>query len=314
MTDQRTKRLDDAIVRLRKVIEGHSVGSRLPTERQLGEELHIGRSTVREAISQLVALGLVDVVHGRGMFVADRQPVELRHPLQGPADAESLLAGSARVAIEQGVEESGFIAMARTAYRSEAALRTGAAVTIVSPLPTAALSEVREVLGAAGLESVECALAELEDDSGGVVIVPWHKTANLESDHSIVPVGAGLSADLIIAVSALPQGERVYVDAGDSQTTDVVCEVIRSTRPDLELEAGSGSAGDGAASGTLLVEDRADAALEPGAIRFRTTLSPAERNAIKRALAQPAESESATEGNASSARSKMGTASSHTAD
>jgi len=44
-------------------------GERLPSERQLGEQLGMSRASVREAIRGLEALGLVDVRHGQGVFV-----------------------------------------------------------------------------------------------------------------------------------------------------------------------------------------------------------------------------------------------------
>jgi GntR family transcriptional regulator, transcriptional repressor for pyruvate dehydrogenase complex len=46
-------------------------GDRLPSERMLSDELSMSRASVREAIRGLEALGLVDVRHGRGVFVRD---------------------------------------------------------------------------------------------------------------------------------------------------------------------------------------------------------------------------------------------------
>jgi GntR family transcriptional repressor for pyruvate dehydrogenase complex len=45
-------------------------GDRLPTERELSEQLAVSRSTVREAIQFLQALGVVEIRHGSGSFVA----------------------------------------------------------------------------------------------------------------------------------------------------------------------------------------------------------------------------------------------------
>ncbi len=47
-------------------------GSQLPAERQLTQELGVGRSTVREAIRVLEALGIVEVRPGHGTFVRER--------------------------------------------------------------------------------------------------------------------------------------------------------------------------------------------------------------------------------------------------
>jgi GntR family transcriptional repressor for pyruvate dehydrogenase complex len=45
-------------------------GTRLPSERELMDMLQVGRSTVREALRGLVLLGVVEVRHGQGNFVA----------------------------------------------------------------------------------------------------------------------------------------------------------------------------------------------------------------------------------------------------
>jgi GntR family transcriptional repressor for pyruvate dehydrogenase complex len=56
-----------------------SPGDRLPSERELSEELQVSRGTVREAVQFLGALGLVEVRHGAGTFVRLRtDPNELR--------------------------------------------------------------------------------------------------------------------------------------------------------------------------------------------------------------------------------------------
>ena len=49
-------------------------GTRVPSERDLMKSLGVGRSTVREALNGLALLGLVDIRHGLGVFVADRSP------------------------------------------------------------------------------------------------------------------------------------------------------------------------------------------------------------------------------------------------
>jgi GntR family transcriptional repressor for pyruvate dehydrogenase complex len=47
-----------------------AAGDRLPSERELVEMTGVSRVSVREAIRALEAIGLVEVVHGRGSFVA----------------------------------------------------------------------------------------------------------------------------------------------------------------------------------------------------------------------------------------------------
>ena len=45
-------------------------GERLPPEMELCKILHIGRSTLREALKSLAFVGLVQMRHGEGTFVA----------------------------------------------------------------------------------------------------------------------------------------------------------------------------------------------------------------------------------------------------
>jgi GntR family transcriptional repressor for pyruvate dehydrogenase complex len=56
---------------LRELIEAGSLrdGEQLPSERELAERLGVSRSTVREAVQFLGALGLVEIRHGLGTFV-----------------------------------------------------------------------------------------------------------------------------------------------------------------------------------------------------------------------------------------------------
>jgi GntR family transcriptional regulator, transcriptional repressor for pyruvate dehydrogenase complex len=47
-------------------------GTRMPSERELTEALGVGRSTIREAINGLAMLGVLEIRHGQGAFVVDR--------------------------------------------------------------------------------------------------------------------------------------------------------------------------------------------------------------------------------------------------
>jgi DNA-binding FadR family transcriptional regulator len=49
-------------------------GSKLPNENDLSEELHVSRTTLREAISFLVAQGVLEIRRGKGTFVALELP------------------------------------------------------------------------------------------------------------------------------------------------------------------------------------------------------------------------------------------------
>ena len=46
-------------------------GSKLPNENELSEALHVSRTTLREAISFLVAQGVLEIRRGKGTFVTE---------------------------------------------------------------------------------------------------------------------------------------------------------------------------------------------------------------------------------------------------
>ncbi|RKE34306.1 GntR family transcriptional regulator [Paraburkholderia sp. BL23I1N1] len=66
---------DAAIATIRERIEGgvYPVGSLLPAQRQLSEELAISRASLREALSTLEALGLLMIRPGKGVYVESAQ-------------------------------------------------------------------------------------------------------------------------------------------------------------------------------------------------------------------------------------------------
>lgn len=51
--------------------KGLQPGTRMPSERELMEVLGVGRSTIREAVNGLAMLGVLDIRHGQGAFVAN---------------------------------------------------------------------------------------------------------------------------------------------------------------------------------------------------------------------------------------------------
>jgi len=63
-------------LRARLAAGEYAPGSRLPTESALGETFEVSRPTVRAALRELEALGLVRTRHGVGTFVADKPVVE----------------------------------------------------------------------------------------------------------------------------------------------------------------------------------------------------------------------------------------------
>ena len=57
---------------LAEAVKDLPAGTRVPSERELMKSLGVGRSTVREALNGLALLGLVEIRHGQGVFVAAR--------------------------------------------------------------------------------------------------------------------------------------------------------------------------------------------------------------------------------------------------
>ncbi len=76
ITEEIVKRLVDLILE-----EGLKPGDKLPSERELMEQLSVGRSSLREAIKILKALGVVQVSVGEGMFVGQGDLSQISQPL-----------------------------------------------------------------------------------------------------------------------------------------------------------------------------------------------------------------------------------------
>ncbi len=64
------------------VDEGWPTGSRIPTERELGEQFGVSRTVIREALKALAERGLIAIRPGRGTFVADRGLGALKEPMK----------------------------------------------------------------------------------------------------------------------------------------------------------------------------------------------------------------------------------------
>src|SRR5919204_5269481 len=68
-----TQRSLDArvVAYIRDLIESGQLtaGDRLPPERELAVQLNVSRTVLREALHTLAALGLIELQHGRGIFV-----------------------------------------------------------------------------------------------------------------------------------------------------------------------------------------------------------------------------------------------------
>ena len=70
----KTSLVDEVIGAMRKMLseDAWSPGAKLPSEQELGRQLGVGRSTVREALRVLGHLGIVKSRSGLGTYVVDR--------------------------------------------------------------------------------------------------------------------------------------------------------------------------------------------------------------------------------------------------
>jgi GntR family transcriptional repressor for pyruvate dehydrogenase complex len=66
----RRKLSESVAEQLLEAIRGLPPGTRVPSERELTKDLGVGRSTLREALNGLAVLGVVEIRHGQGAFVA----------------------------------------------------------------------------------------------------------------------------------------------------------------------------------------------------------------------------------------------------
>lgn len=92
VVDELVLRLSDYIVQ-----RGLRPGEKLPPERELMESLRVGRSSLRESIKALRAIGAIEVVAGGGMYVGSGGSKAVSRPLSW---AVFLNASSIRQAIE----------------------------------------------------------------------------------------------------------------------------------------------------------------------------------------------------------------------
>lgn len=76
LTEEIVKRIINIITEL-----GMKPGDKLPTERELVATFRVGRSSIREAIKILSAIGVVRIVAGAGMFVGNGNLSLLAKPL-----------------------------------------------------------------------------------------------------------------------------------------------------------------------------------------------------------------------------------------
>jgi GntR family transcriptional regulator, transcriptional repressor for pyruvate dehydrogenase complex len=97
------------------IINGQfEAGQKLPTERELAEMLGVSRPTIRESIRALVALRIVEPVHGAGTYVSSLKPELLAEPIDFLLQVNDAALGDlfdARLVLEAGL--AGFAAQRR---------------------------------------------------------------------------------------------------------------------------------------------------------------------------------------------------------
>jgi len=80
----RTKKIYEEIVQQIKGLIGEgnlNPGDRLPSERELSERLAVSRASVREALSALAAMGVIDIRPGEGTFIQNIRNGAIVEPL-----------------------------------------------------------------------------------------------------------------------------------------------------------------------------------------------------------------------------------------
>ncbi|MCI2056927.1 MAG: FadR family transcriptional regulator [Oscillibacter sp.] len=93
---------DATVDSIRDLIESgqYQIGEKLPTEASFCESLKVSRTSVREAIRVLQALGYVDLQPGKGAFVASHTPATHTDNWYDVADAQFYDFMEVRMAIE----------------------------------------------------------------------------------------------------------------------------------------------------------------------------------------------------------------------
>ncbi|MFV8162345.1 FadR/GntR family transcriptional regulator [Mycobacterium sp. 134] len=113
------------------------VGQQLPGEIALAAELNVGRSTMREAIGQLVTKGVLTTRHGVGAFLASVTPVEPWDRLAQVSEVAEVM--QVRVAIEcRAAALAATRHSRRDASAIRSALKTRAGMLDASPAALAA--------------------------------------------------------------------------------------------------------------------------------------------------------------------------------
>src|SRR5690554_8181515 len=88
LVEQTEKKLLDFLSR-----SGTRAGSPFPTEKELGEELGVSRTVIREALNRLKAMGIIDSRTNRGSVVASPDILQLMEKAFVPKRSEERRVG-----------------------------------------------------------------------------------------------------------------------------------------------------------------------------------------------------------------------------
>ncbi|GIH50928.1 transcriptional regulator, GntR family [Microbispora rosea] len=125
-TDARPRAFEEVLARIEERIaaDGLTVGDRLPGERQLAEQLGVGRSSVREALRVLETLGVVASQAGRG---PDAGAVLTSRPGDALTDLLRLHLGLATLSMREVIDTRLMIEQWAAARAAAAPARTATA-------------------------------------------------------------------------------------------------------------------------------------------------------------------------------------------
>ncbi|HEV2460763.1 MAG TPA: PLP-dependent aminotransferase family protein, partial [Ktedonobacterales bacterium] len=172
-------------------------GARLPTIRQLAEELGLTRLTVHSAYAELQAQGLIESTVGRGTFVAARTPTPARHSDAAAAPAQwrahSVLADLVALA-----DRPDLISLAQAMPAPE---------TLPVRAFGKALRQALEAPGSLGYGSIQGDVGLREQ----VRRVALERGVAAHPDEVLITAGAQQGIDLALAAFAAP-GEVVLVE------------------------------------------------------------------------------------------------------
>jgi len=106
IAQQRKKSILAAEMLLQVIAQTYSIGDKLPPERILAQQMGISRNTLREAIAALQLMGLIEVRHSQGNFIAmlpERNLIDekVEYILESNTDFFTVM--DIRIALEPGI-------------------------------------------------------------------------------------------------------------------------------------------------------------------------------------------------------------------